>query len=69
MVRSVKTKALKLDEMTASACDEILSFLDAEAVRNPFMRMIGVDYILLGLLAPILFGLLCVSVVCRAIAK
>ena len=59
--------ATKVDAMVGDAITEICSFTDSEAAKNPILDVIGIGFILFILSLPILFGLLCVSVVCREI--
>lgn len=57
----------KIDEMVGISMDEISSFISCKALRNPVMQIVCADIILFILTAPILFGLLCVSIACREI--
>ncbi len=56
-----------VDVMVENSIDEIMSFLNSKAVKNPVMELIGAEIILLILTVPLLFGLLCVSIICREI--
>lgn len=65
-MRSTKIET-RIDAMVGRATDEIGSFVNSKAVKNPVMELIGAEIILFVLSVPILFGLLCVSIACREV--
>lgn len=61
---SMKIEA-RVDGAVLRAVGEVGCFIHSKAVKNPLMEVIGAEIILFILTTPILFGLLCISIVCR----